>query len=241
MAHHTELPCIQFQARIGTWLKRPLNHKLRSLSNKTARVASWMEDRLFEKWHGLDCSGFIDSHALETTDASALAHSRAYQSVTCVAIRELLDEAKKTGIEFDHFIDLGSGKGKACFYAAANHGFRRLIGVEFSAPLVQAADRNVRKFGGDHICFVNANAARFSLPPGDHLVYLFNPFGEAILLEFLKHNMDKFRGSRSIIAYANDKHRLCLAQAGFVTLFRNQDSQSSLHQYPSDGSVAQDA
>jgi predicted RNA methylase len=233
MAHHLESPRAPLQVRIGTWLRRPLTHKLRSLSNKATGARRWMEDQLFEKWHGLDCSGFIDRHELETSYSSALVHSRAYEAVTCVAIRELLDEAKKTGIVFDHFIDLGSGKGKACFYAAANYGFRRLIGVEFSAPLVRAADQNIRKFGADNICFVNADAAGFCLPAGDNLVYLFNPFGEAILLEFLKNNMDKFMRSRSIIAYANDKHRLCLAQAGFVTLFRNQDSQSSLHQYPS--------
>ena len=233
MAHHTESPRAHWQGRIGTWLKRPLSHKLRSLSNKAAGVMSWAEDQLFEKRNGLDCSGFIDRHELETSYSSALAHSRAYQAVTCVAIRELLDEAKKTGIVFDHFIDLGSGKGKACFYAAAKYRFRRLIGVEFSAPLVRAAERNLSTFGADNICFVNADAASFTLPAGDNLVYLFNPFGEAILLEFLNNNMDKFKRSRSIIAYANDKHRLCLAKAGFVTLFRNQDSQSSLHQYPS--------
>ena len=234
MAHHTESPRAHLQSRIGTWLRRPLPHKLRSLSNKATGIASWIEDQIFEKWHGLDCSGFIDGHALETSYSSALAHSRAYQAVTCVAIRELLDEAKKTGIVFDHFIDLGSGKGKACFYAAANYRFRRLIGVEFSAPLVRAADRNLMRFGTDNICFVNADAASFSLPAGDNLVYLFNPFGEAILLEFLKNNMDMFRRSRSVIAYVNDQHRLCLAKAGFVTLFRNQDAQSSLHQYPPD-------
>jgi SAM-dependent methyltransferase len=234
MAHHLESSRAPLQVRIGTWLRRPLSHKLRSLSNKAAAAINWIEDQLFEKWHGLDCSGFIDRHELETSYSSALEHSRAYQAVTCVAIRELLDEANKTGIVFDHFIDLGSGKGKACFYAAANYRFRRLVGVEFSAPLVRAADHNIRKFGADNICFVNADAAGFSLPAGDNLVYLFNPFGEAILLEFLKNNMDKFRRSRSIIAYANDKHRLCLAKAGFVTLFRNQDTRSSLHQYPSD-------
>ena len=233
MAHHTESPRAYWQGRIGTWLKRPLSHKLRSLSNKAMGAMSWVEDQLFDMRHGLDCSGFIDTHELETSYSSALAHSRAYQAVTCVAIRELLDEARKTGIVFDHFIDLGSGKGKACFYAAARYRFRRLIGVEFSAPLVRAADRNLKKFGADHICFVNADAASFTLPAGDNLVYLFNPFGEAILVEFLNNNMETFRRSRSVIAYANDKHRLCLAKAGFVTLFRNQDSQSSLHQYPS--------
>lgn len=233
MTDHAQSPRAHWQGRIGTWLRRPLSHKLRSLSNKATGAMHWVEDQLFEKRHGLDCGGFIDRDELETSYSSALAHSRAYQAVTCAAIRELLDEARKTGIVFDHFIDLGSGKGKACFYAAAKYRFRRLIGVEFSAPLVQAADRNLKKFGADHICFVNADAASFELPAGDNLIYLFNPFGEAILLEFLNNNMDKFRRSRSIIAYANDKHRLCLAKAGFVTLFRNQDSQSSLHQYPS--------
>lgn len=234
MTQHTESRRIQLQGRIGTWLRRPLVHKVHSLSNKAAGVVRWIEDKLFERWYGLDCSGFIDPHELETSHSSALAHSRAYQAVTCAAIRELLDEANKTGIVFEHFIDLGSGKGKACFYAAARYRFGRLIGVEFSAPLVQAADRNIKKFGADNICFVNADAAGFDLPTGDNLIYLFNPFGEAILLEFLKNNIDKFRRSRSIIAYANDQHRLCLAKAGFVTLFRNQDSQCSLHQYPSD-------
>lgn len=233
MTYHTELSRMQLQGRISTWLKRPLSHKLRSLSTKAQRAMNWIEDTLFEKWHRLDCSGFIDNHALETRYSSSLPHSRAYQAVSCAVIRELIGEAEKTGIEFDHFIDIGSGKGKACFYAATKSRFRSILGVEFSAPLVEAADANTRKFGVDNICFVNADAATFSLPAGDNLVFLFNPFGETILLEFLKNNMDKFRQSRSVIAYANDQHRLCLARAGFVTLFRNQDSQGSLHQYQS--------
>jgi SAM-dependent methyltransferase len=224
---------MQLQGRISTWLKRPLSHKLRSLSSKARGVTGRIEDTLFEKRHGLDCNGFIENHELETSYTSSLAHSRAYQAAGCAIIRELIGEAEKTGIVFDHFIDLGSGKGKACFYAATKSRFRGIIGVEFSAPLVEAADANARKFGVDNICFVNADAAGFSLPAGDNLVFLFNPFGEAILLEFLKNNMDKFRQSRSVIAYANDQHRLCLARAGFVTLFRNQDSQGSLHQYRS--------
>jgi len=233
MTYHTELRRMQLQGRIGTWLKRPLSHKLRSLCNKAWRVMGRIEDALFERWHGLDCSGFIKNHELETSYSSALPHSQAYQAITCAAIRELLDEVKKAGIVFDHFIDLGSGKGKACFYAAAKYEFKSIIGVEFSAPLVEAADANARKFGAANICFVNGDAAGFSLPAGDNLVFLFNPFGEAILREFLKNNIDKFRTSRSVIAYCNDKHRLCLATAGFVTLFRNQDSQASLHEYRS--------
>jgi SAM-dependent methyltransferase len=222
---------MQSRDRIFTWLKKPLSHKLRSLAGKATVFVRRMEDELFEMRHRLSCGGYIDRRELETSHSAALTHSRAYQPVTCAAIRELIDEADKTGIVFDNFIDLGSGKGKACFYAATRYRFQSIIGVEFSAPLVEAANANTRKFDADNIVFVHDDASSFSLPPGDNLVFLFNPFGEVVLRKFLENNLDHFRQSRSIIAYSNDQHRLCLARAGFVTLFRNQDSQGSLHQY----------
>lgn len=231
MTGHTESRPVELRGRIITWLKRPVSHKLRSLGGKTIAYARKMEDGIFEKRHGLRCSGYIDRRKLDTSHSAALVHSRAYQPVTCAAIRELIDQAKKTGIIFDNFIDLGSGKGKACFYAATRCQFKSIIGVEFSAPLVEAAKANARKFDANNIVFVNDDAASFSLPPGDNLVFLFNPFGEVVLRKFLENNLDKFRQSRSLIAYSNDQHRLCLARRGFVTLFRNQESQGSLHQY----------
>lgn len=221
----------QRRTRIAVWLKRPLRHKLRSLEGKVGVGIRWIEDFVFERRYCLNCSGYIENRKLETIHSAALPHSMAYQAVTCAALRELVDEVKKTDIVFDHFIDLGSGKGKACFYAATRFRFRKIIGVEFSGPLVEIARDNAAKFGVDNIFFVNADAASFCLPPGNNLIFLFNPFGESILRKFLESNMDRFRQSRSIIAYANDQHRLCLARVGFVTLFRNQDAQSSLHQY----------
>ena len=170
-----------------------------------------------------------------TSYQSALKHSQAYEPVSCAAIRELLNEAKKTEIEFDNFVDLGSGKGKACFYAAKKVGFRKIIGVEFSATLVEAANANVRSFtekaSNPNICFINCDAAAFILPPGNSLIFLFNPFDKTVLSKFLKRNMNHFRRTKSVIAYVNDKQRLCLAANGFAALFRNQDSQRSLHQY----------
>lgn len=228
----------RWRGRVSAWLKRPLSHQLRSIAVKTGRVGRLIEDMLFEKRHGLNCRGFIESNDLETVHAAALSHSQAYQAISCATLRELLDEAMKTGIAFDHFIDLGSGKGKACFYVAAKYRFEKIIGVEFSGPLVEAANANARNFTkksrSDNIRFINKDAAAFSLPIGNNLIFLFNPFGERILQQFLDNNAQRFRQSSSVIAYANDKHRLCLAKAGFVTLFRNQYSSGSLHQFMSD-------
>ena len=231
MTYKNEECPVQWRTRIAVWMKRPLLQKLRSLESKIGGGIGWIEDFVFDRRYQLNCSGYIENRKLETIHSTALPHSMAYQAVTCAAIRELIDEVKKTGIEFDHFIDLGSGKGKACFYAATRVRFRKIIGVEFSGPLVEVARDNAARFGADNIFFVNADAATFCLPPGNNLVFLFNPFGESILKKILETNMDRFGQSRSVIAYANDQHRLCLARAGFVTLFRNQDTQGSLHQH----------
>lgn len=231
MSYHIESRRLPLRVKISVWLQKPFAHKLRSIAAKGHGVIILMADMLFEKRHRLDCAGYIRNSDLETTYSASLPHAMAYQAVTCRAVGELIDEAQKIGIVFDNFVDLGSGKGKACFYAAAKSSFKKIIGVEFSGPLVEVADVNKKKFGADNISFLNIDASLFSLPEGNNLVFLFNPFREVILQKFLEGNIDHFKKNRSVIAYANDQHRLCLASLGFATLFRNQDSQSSLHQY----------
>ena len=231
MAQQIESRRLQLQDRIGAWLRKPFGHKLRSATAKGVGAIHWVTDVAFEKRHSLDLGGFIRNKDLETVFSASLPHARAYEAISCAAVGRLLDEANKTGIVFDNFIDIGSGKGKACFYAAAKGSFAKIIGVEFSGPLVEVADANKTRFGAQNISFLNMDATAFSLPAGDNLVFLFNPFGEVVLRQFLKNNIDRFRQSRTVIAYANDQHRQCLAKLGFATLFRNQDSQCSLHQY----------
>lgn len=231
MAQQIETRPVRLQGRLVAWLRKPLGHKLRSTRVKAIRALHWVADASFDRRHRIDCGGFIRSQDLQSDCAATLPHARAYEAITCAVMGQVLAEAKKTGIVFDRFIDIGSGKGKACFYAAAKGGFRNIIGIEFSAPLVEVADANKKKFGAHDISFLTMDATAFSLPSGDNLVLLFNPFGEVVLQRFLENNLERFRSSRTVIAYANDQHRLCLAKLGFVTLFRNQDAQLSLYQY----------
>ena len=51
---------------------------------------------------------------------NAIAHATVYHAVWCRNLRELFDDVNKSGIAFQNFIDIGSGKGKACFYAKKN-------------------------------------------------------------------------------------------------------------------------
>ena len=65
-------------------------------------------------------------------------------------------------------------------FVAAEMGFRRVVGVEFSRSLHAQALENVRLFRGRTgvaIECVLADAAEFAFPAGDLVIYLFNPFG----------------------------------------------------------------
>ena len=87
------------------------------------------------------------------------------------------------------FVDIGSGKGRALLLAA-EHGFRRVVGVEIAPELHAAAQQNVAKWREQHshgpaIDLYLGDAVDFELPAEPLVVYLFNPLPEAALASFL--------------------------------------------------------
>jgi SAM-dependent methyltransferase len=196
------------------------------------KIKYWLfdtEDALFERWHGLDLGQIIPNTALVSDNEQSKSLATAYHAVWCRNLRETFRQAKKTGIALQNFVDIGSGKGKACFYAAKKMPAEKIIGVEFSKPLVDIAVRNNAKFGCDKIVFYHADARDYRLPDANNLVFMFNPFDRLILEEFLAKNRQHFSGYSSLIAYANDIHRDSLAKFGFQTIFRNQTRKLSLY------------
>lgn len=189
-----------------------------------------LEDRFFEKQHGLKLGGIIPHESLMGDNKNSLIHATAYYAVWCRNLRELLGEVEKTGIAVHNFVDIGSGKGKACFYASKKMKFGKIIGVEFSKPIIEIAIENNKIFGRKNIEFIQADANDFILPHGNSLVFMFNPFDNVMLDKFIENNLNHFKTHGSIIAYANDIHRKSLATYGFETIFRNQTRKISLHQ-----------
>jgi SAM-dependent methyltransferase len=194
-----------------------------------------LEDLIFEKLHGLQLGGVITHDQLVTDDKASLHHATAYHAVWCRNLRELLAEAKKTGITFRNFTDIGSGKGKACFYASRKMDFEQITGIEFSKPLVDIAEKNRERFKMRNISFIHGDASRFRLPDGATLVFMFNPFDSVVLERFIENNLDHFKKHKSVIAYANDKHQQSLTAHGLRAVFRNPAYKISLYRY---GTVA---
>lgn len=127
-----------------------------------------------------------------------------YQPTEPALFREMLDRwceppnsqpavgnLPRTPLDFRDFtfLDLGSGKGRTLLMAS-DYPFRRIVGVELLPALHQIAEQNLRVYQSDsQKCFaleaICADAATFPLPDTPLLIYLFNPFPESGLRQFV--------------------------------------------------------
>jgi SAM-dependent methyltransferase len=82
------------------------------------------------------------------------------------------------------FVDIGSGKGRALLMAA-EHPFRRVIGVELLPQLHAIAERNIATFAPGRPCndvtSLCMDAAVFEFPEEPLVWFLFNPLPEPAL------------------------------------------------------------
>lgn len=82
------------------------------------------------------------------------------------------------------FVDFGSGKGKAMFMAA-ERGFFKVIGVEFSIELVEINRRNLEIFktkskSKTEFEIIHMDASEYQIPSEANLLFFSNPFNEAL-------------------------------------------------------------
>jgi len=223
--------------RLQRWLDKPRAIRLQALAFDLARWIDARWDRYHTRRRGLDFAGLIPPAALGSAHPHSQSHANNYEAFDGTALRLVVYEAMRSGIGFDRFVDIGSGKGKACLCAATEFGFTEVLGVEFAPHLIEIARANSRKLGLSQVSFVEADAAQFRLPEGRTLVFLFNPFDQTILDAFLAHNLAHFQQYGSVIAYGNDRDRASLARFGFATLYRDQVLKLSVHAWPDSGSA----
>lgn len=212
--------------KLKRWLAKPPREQLAAVTYRLGRARDALVEHcywlVFDRPRRLKFAG-----AIAPTDP----HARAYEPSTGVALRRILHEAVKAHVSVEHFVDLGSGKGKICIYAARERRFDSIIGVEFDAALVAIARANRARAGLDGIRFLHEDARAFRLPDGPCFVFMFNPFDDSVINAFLAINRDHFTCHGSVIGYVNDQYRVALAQAGFEVLFRDQPSKTSLHRF----------
>lgn len=156
----------------------------------------------FDMMHGTETSIQVDPWNFFDVHSENLRTAVKYQAVDPNVLRLALSLLPSEAFQLP-FIDLGCGKGRALI-VAHEAGYRKLIGLDFSASLLETAKLNLAQCGiaADLRCM---DADDFQFPPEPSLVYLYNPFGR-VLLSCIANRIP----SMSYIIYANPRHRSCL-------------------------------
>ena len=178
-----------------------------TLADWRGRAADPACDLEFDRQWGVDTCGTVGPGKAEVVGSNWV-YGAEYQGSNATALEEVLRELPIPYGQFT-FVDLGSGKGRAIL-VASRFPFRRIIGVDYSEQLNDIARHNLSRFPKaetrcKEIDVVCADAARFPIPEGPLVIFLFNPFRRPVMREVVKHVVTSFQQDprRIIVLYSN--------------------------------------
>jgi len=186
--------------------------------------AAWyreLRDRHIDRKFAIDTAGSAEPADLGV-DQAKITEINGYQPSTPLAFHLIFSTL---GIRHEQytFIDIGSGKGRALFLAA-EYPFKRIVGIELSKDLHEAASRNICTFRSrSQRCFdirlVQQDATDFEFPDGSLVVYLNNPFHEAILGQVIERVRRSYADHprHIVVVYFFPSHRRLLDGESFLT------------------------
>jgi len=193
----------------GTWAREATNRRI---------------DEEFDRRHDVDTGGDVSPGPADVIGQNWKLSNR-YAAVGPAEFSEGMSHVSLAYPEFT-FIDFGSGKGRGLLLAS-ELPFRKIIGVEFCPELNRIARQNLRRYpaaarrNGD-IEIVDADAATFRIPSGPLLLFLNNPFAEALMSKVAQNVADAFRREtrRIVVLYFWPFHANIWDEAGFLKRIR---------------------
>jgi SAM-dependent methyltransferase len=199
--------------RLPAWALAPLTRS----RLRRRKLAQFSEDG-FDEAHGTDTAAILVSGE-QGPGVSDHGHvvSR-YETSSEEAIRLALDSLVIERSRFT-FIDLGCGKGKPLM-VAATYGFRRLVGVDISPACIAAARDNIARYGpqpidASRIELRVEDTETFAFPDDPLVLYLFNPFPQAVLERVLANLEDSLRRTprEAAVVYMNPTAAAAVARS----------------------------
>jgi SAM-dependent methyltransferase len=208
-----------------------IGHAFNSLMKKAREICDGGKIFLFEKFHGVDFEASVNIEMLTSNNSESLKHATFYQAIPCDALRSIFNEIRNLNRSFVSFVDVGSGKGKACISASKTGLFNEIIGIDISERLIGISIQNAKLLNISGITFRCEDAALFKLPKNPCVVYMYNPFDEEILSMFIDNNIEHFKTYNSIIIYAYDIHDYELYGRGFAKFYQHEYIKMSFFNY----------
>jgi len=117
-------------------------------------------------------------------DSPNKVHGRYYEGTNAYLFKKAFSHIK-VDVPNSCLIDFGSGKGKVMLMAA-ERGFPKVIGVEFSIELVEICRRNLEIFkrrtkSKTEFEVIHMDAAEYAIPSEANLLFFSNPFDETLI------------------------------------------------------------
>jgi hypothetical protein len=190
----------------------------------------------FDAEHGVKTSGLIPGRYLKTGHTHDR-HSTAYFGVAPSVFQALLKRWQRTRpaapIESFTFMDMGAGMGRAMLLAS-QHSFHKVIGIELNPILAEIARRNIAKWQSANraqapVRIICGDAVDARFPSGPCLLFLFNPFGAAVmrrLLARLSHIFLNRPGQLDLLYINHEQEHVLECQSGLKRLFIGQVRRS---------------
>ena len=217
-----------------------------ALAQLPRRVSSLSAEAAYDRKMGVETSRLvhiknlgIDPAKLEATsqNASGVAYMPSPAGIPGTVLKEL-------GLRYEEytFIDLGSGMGRVVL-EAAEFPFRKVVGVEFSHELHGIAERNLSKTSDRlraSIELICQDAQEYTLPLGNCIIYLFNPFRETVMQTVLKKLETSYRttGAELYVIYYNPVLVALLDAAPFLTKIKAGGEYSVYRSTPQEARLA---
>ncbi len=174
-----------------------------------------------EKQYGIHTTG---SDELKNTAASGvdISHATVYMPASYLLLEDVF--TRLAGNERKHFIDIGCGKGRV-LCVAANHGFKKVSGIDFSTELCNCANGNLlltkKRFTSLEFEIINKDASKVEIPADADCIFFFNPFDLFIMKTVTANIRNSYtKNPRNIyIIYFNPLYKKELTDIGFKEIY----------------------
>jgi len=175
-------------------------------------------DRPFDRWFGTETGIIVEREAQSDVSSPNHPHGIRYEPTRARPFRAVMRAAAIP--PRGTFVDIGSGKGRVLILAA-EYGFTRLTGVDYSPSLCAIARENVaavqRRRGWNVDVHIHAvDAADYRFEPDDRVLFLFNPFDDTVLRRVLDNLRESLaRHPRTLwLVYHRPEWRNLLDESG---------------------------
>jgi SAM-dependent methyltransferase len=160
--------------------------KTRGLRETFGSVVRVVADLCFDLRFGTDTVRWVEINSLHFESE----HKKDGFSYIPSPVRPLRTLLRKLDLPKDGvFVDFGSGKGRVLLIAAQS-GFQRIIGVEFSPQLCQIARENIKAFLRKtqitaRMEVVESDAATLPIDRECNVIFMYHPFEKVVLTQVL--------------------------------------------------------